>query len=209
MNRTIIKAITATALMLPLASFAGTAESESPYGRIYGQIDLGQTYMNINKESTGSNIDKDQLSSALRLGYEFPSQSSLHLGLEAGSQYFGEFTLHKGASSLNILQGAVDLLMVVRKDINPQFSVFAKGGAATVIQQASFNNSYPSYTTYNDVRTDVRPELAGGVKYDFNRNVAVVGTVNHIFADTFNANATQLKYASTTTASLGLRVTFG
>jgi opacity protein-like surface antigen len=206
MEKRLIKTLALCAAITPLSAFAGTmGENVNTSGHLYGELGLGYNSFHVSGEDKqfASTWSNDDASFTARAGYEFPLNNGLHLGVEAGYLYLGKVKFNNvlGTNySFDAKQQGADLLATVTKDLNPNFSVFAKGGVAYIKQ--SYEVVVANQTLKGAIEDDhgFLPEIAGGVKYNINERLAVTGTVNHIFASS--------DVTDSTAVGLGLRMTF-
>lgn len=204
MEKRLIKSLAIAAALLPCSVFAGEMGNSNPTGSIYGELGAGYSHFGIdNLDQPAVSSSNDDAYFTARAGYEFPANSTLRFGVEGGYLYLGKMKLNSLEGTgidLRVKQQGADLLATVTKDINERFSLFGKAGVAYVKQSYEFEAAGQNF---KDIVSDdhaLRPEIAGGVKYNLTEQVALTANVNHIFD-----NST---IVSSTTAGLGLRMTF-
>jgi len=207
MKKTIISAL---ALGASMTAFAGEMGPVTE-GGFYGQVEGGYSQLNA-KDIGNATVDNGDFGFAARVGYLFPLASTWSAGVEGGYFNLGKSTYKvDGANLMDLKQQGFDLLAVVKKQLNSNFDVFGKAGVAYVDQDAKFPAYVANAGNLNSSyeKTKFLPEIAGGVAYNINQNLAVTGTVNHIFGDKIDINSTSNNVASSTSALVGLRYTFG
>ena len=207
MKKTIISALALGASMTAFAGDMGPASE----GGFYGQVEGGYSHLNT-KDINSITANNGDFGFAARAGYLFPLASTWKAGIEAGYFNLGKSTYKQGGVNVvDIKQQGFDILAVVQKQLNANFDVFGKAGAAYVDQKGKVPVAIANLKGWNTSydKTKFLPEIAGGVAYNINDNLAVTGTVNHIFGDKIEANSSTTSVASSTSALVGLRYTFG
>jgi len=204
--------VMSSALLASYSAFAGE-QGDVDNGHLYAQVEVGKTELDVNKKSVkSSSIDKSDTSFTLRGGYQFPSQSTFHFGVEGGYLSLGKLTfkhVYGAPVHVGVKQKGWDVLGVITKDLNPTFNVFAKGGIAYIDQ--SYSVQANNLVMYRPVKNEkgILPEVAGGVGVKITPRLAVTGSVSHIFGEKNKLNSTKHRLISSTSASIGLKAQIG
>lgn len=177
------------AALLPLSANAGA----------YVEAQGGYTQLDTNKNINATDNSIGHFSYGLRAGYNKNVTDTVKLGLEAGATDLGESKF--GDDKLS--QQSLDLLATAAMTVTDGVDVIVKAGAARVEQKVEAANA-------ESKKTETKPMVAFGVAYDLNEQVALTGTVEHVFADEVNTTnfANNDTVASSTGANVGLRVKF-
>ena len=177
------------AALLPLSANAGA----------YVEAQGGYTQLDTNKNINANDNNIGHFSYGLRAGYSKNVTDTVKLGLEVGANDLGESKF--GANKLS--QQSLDLLATAGASVADNVDVFVKAGAARVEQKATVAGA-------ESKKTETKPMLGLGVAYDLNEQVALTGTVEHVFADEVNTTnfANNDTIASSTGVNVGLRVKF-
>lgn len=179
------------ATMLPLTASAAVGA--------YVEAQGGYTKLDTNKNINATDNNIGHFSYGARAGIAKNVSDDLKLGAELGLTDLGESKFDTVAT---ISQKSLDLLATASLTVNPQVDVFVKGGIANVRQEAELATSTVK-------TTKIKPMAAFGVAYDLNEQVALTGTVQHIFGDELNSgNFTTDTIASSTAANVGVRYNF-
>ena len=173
------------AALLPLSANAAA----------YVEAQGGYTRLDTNKNINANDNSIGHFSYGLRAGYNKNVTDTVKLGLEAGAADLGESKF--GDDKLS--QQALDLLATAAMTVTDGVDVIVKAGAARVEQKVA-----------DTKKTETKPMVGFGVAYDLNEQVALTGTVEHVFADEVNTTnfANNDTLASSTGANVGLRVKF-
>lgn len=189
MKKLMLAGAIAVAALLPLSANAGA----------YVEAQGGYTQLDTNKNINATDNNIGGFSYGLRAGYNKNVTDSVKLGVEVAATDLGESKF--GANKLS--QQSVDLAATASVNVAENADVFVKAGAARVKQKVEVATAETS-------KTETKPLLGFGVSYDLNEQVALTGTVQHVFADEVNTTnfAANDKVASSTGANIGVRVKF-
>lgn len=208
MKNNIVKSLALISLLASFSSFAGESAAMASEGQIYAQIESGLTKMNINpSDLTSVSTDAKQGSFSIRGGYEFPSETTGHIAIEAGYLYLGKYRFNGvyyygyPPFNLEVKQQGFDILAVLKTDINQSVSLFAKTGLA-YIDLTTTASGVNVVKPYEDSYSNLLPELAAGIAVKINEKLSLTGTVSHLFESNESFSI------SSTSAAIGLRVNF-
>ena len=156
-------------------AFSGASFASEP--GFYAGVQAGWSNTHPPKSDIPTiSVDGKGFAFGLRAGYQFTP----NLAVEAGYTRFAE-TKYKGTVLGAPVSAAINLNVfdIVGKgtyDFGNGFGVYAKAGLAHVRSSVSVNGANAS-----DWRNATRPTAGVGVKYDFNKNLAVDFGVTRIF----------------------------
>lgn len=209
-------------IILMAAIAAGLINVANAAPGAYVQVQGGVGGMDTTDYSDGSgpyNEVSIRSGAAYRLagGYLW-GQDQLNYGVEAGYSSYpdNEYTVNVyGYSLTETYKGHyIDLLGVAKYNFSSNSEsglyVIGKVGAALVSQKFEVSDNY-GYASYTDDKQEVKPEAALGIGYDFNKNVSLDLTFNHVFADQADPNGSEsdaTQIASVSTLLVGLTYHF-
>ena len=137
----------------------------------------------------------------------FATDSSWGWGYEIG--YFNlakaeaKSELGSFYTNLKLKQKGIDFLATFNKQFNEKVGAFAKAGLAVVSQDLDKESNVEA--NWSTDGSGVLPEIAGGVLVNLTDNLALTGTVNHLFGKSVNIHSNTDDIASSTSGMLGLR----
>ena len=201
---------------LVASTMAMTAHAATGF---YAGVGAGIGGMNTNDFSSDDNPYSNTslrsgVTGRLALGY-LTGEGNFNYGFELGATGYPKNTYKLSAFSLTETYTGymVDLLGVAKysfSDSDRGFFVVGKAGAAYVHQK--FKGSITNVIEITSTKSAIKPELAVGAGYNFNKNVAVDMTFSHVFAGQANPDATTwgglTKVSSVNTLLVGLNYSF-
>lgn len=209
--------------MIKKALFAGLVVSTMAMSAhagtgFYASAGAGIGGMDTKKFSSGSNpytsvSIRRGVAGRVALGY-LTGEGNFNYGLELGAASYPKNTYKDSNFGLTETYSGymVDLLGVGKynfSDSDNGFFVVGKAGAAYVSQK--FKGAVPGVSV-SKTKSAVKPEVAVGAGYNFNKNVAVDMTFSHVFAGQANPDASSLsgatKISSVNTLMVGLTYNF-
>ncbi len=196
-----MKKVLIPALLLSTVAVVNAASFDN--GHVYVQGEGGYSALDTDKNINATH-DIGSFGYAVRGGYEMPLSGPWSLGFEAGYINLGDSTFGAAAvapGEMKFKQQGGDLLATATYHFDNGMNLFGKAGGAWISQKATLAGvSIGS-------KDKILPELAAGMGYDVNKNIALTATVNHIFGDSINVNTAipVNAVASSTSVLAGIR----